>query len=80
MLGEPQSQHGTDPARYYADLAARRSKLPRERFSRHFTEPRIVEAVFTITTSIGVSKFGDAPGVSREPVFNGIKPLLRMSH
>jgi alkylhydroperoxidase family enzyme len=31
-----------------------------DRLHRHFTEPQIVEAVFTITTYIAVSKFGDA--------------------
>jgi AhpD family alkylhydroperoxidase len=51
-----------------------------DRLHQHFTEPQIVEAVFTITTYIGVSKFGDALGVALEPVFDGIKPLLRVSH
>jgi len=42
----------------------------------HFTEPQIVEAVFTITIYIAVSKFGDALGVEREPVFSGLNPIL----
>jgi alkylhydroperoxidase family enzyme len=51
-----------------------------DRLHRHFTEPQIVEAVFTITTYIAVSKFGDALGVALEPVFDGIKPLLHVEH
>ena len=51
-----------------------------ERLHGHFTEPQIVEAVFTITIYIAVSKFGDALGVELEPVFSGIEPLLRVTH
>ncbi|NNG05700.1 MAG: carboxymuconolactone decarboxylase family protein [Inquilinus sp.] len=51
-----------------------------ERLHRHFTEPQIVEAVFTITVYIAVSKFGDALGVSLEPVFSGIEPILHVKH
>ncbi len=51
-----------------------------DRLHEHFSEPQIVEAVFTITTYIGVSKFGDALGVALEPVFDGIQPLLKVSH
>lgn len=51
-----------------------------DRLHEHFSEPQIVEAVFTITTYIGVSKFGDALGVALEPVFDGIQPLLKVNH
>ena len=51
-----------------------------ERLRQHFTEPQIVEAVFTITIYIAVSKFGDALGVGLEPVFSGIEPLLQVKH
>ena len=46
----------------------------------HFTEPQIVEAVFTITIYIAISKFGDALGVALEPVFEGIQPILPVAH
>jgi len=36
--------------------------------------------VFTITIYIAVSKFGDALGVELEPVFDGIRPLLKVQH
>ncbi len=32
MVGDPQSQQGTDPARYRSDITTYRNKLPRERF------------------------------------------------
>jgi AhpD family alkylhydroperoxidase len=51
-----------------------------DRLRQHFTEPQIVEAVFTITIYIAVSKFGDALGVALEQVFDGIQPLLKVSH
>jgi uncharacterized peroxidase-related enzyme len=51
-----------------------------ERLKTHFTEPQIVEAVFTITIYIAVSKFGDALGVELEPVFEGIQPILPVAH
>jgi len=51
-----------------------------DRLHAHFTEPQIVEAVFTITIYIAVSKFGDALGVELEPVFSGIQPILEISH
>jgi len=50
-----------------------------DRLHQHFTEPQIVEAVFTITTYIAVSKFGDALGVDLEPVFGGAQPILKLS-
>ncbi len=51
-----------------------------ERLHTNFSEPQIVEAVFTITVYIAVSKFGDALGVSLEPVFSGIEPILHIKH
>ena len=50
------------------------------RLNRHFTQPQIVEAVFTITQYIAISKFGDALGVELEPVFSGLRPLLKVKH
>jgi len=60
--------------------ANRVSKELWERLHQHFTEPQIVEAVFTITVYIAVSKFGDALGVELEPVFAGIQPILPVAH
>lgn len=81
------SPHFTDGEKALMDLtvqigvdANRVSKELWDRLHRHFTEPQIVEAVFTITTYIGISKFGDALGVALEPVFDGIEPLLRVKH
>ena len=51
-----------------------------ERLHEHFSESQIVEAVFTISVYIFVSKFGDALGVELEPVFSEIKPLLEVEH
>lgn len=51
-----------------------------DRLHAHFSEAQIVEAVFTITTYIAVSKFGDALGVELEPVFGGVQPLLPLHH
>ncbi len=39
-----------------------------------------VEAVFTITIYIAISKFGDTLGVELEPVFSGLEPILHVSH
>lgn len=47
-----------------------------ERLRKHFTEAQIVEAAFTITTYIGLSKFGVAMKVELEPVFTEVKPIL----
>ena len=76
------SPHFTDAEKALMDLtiqigvdANRVSKDLWERLHKHYTEPQIVEAVFTITTYIAVSKFGDALGVELEPVFSGIKPI-----
>ena len=65
-------QIGVDANRVSAELW--------ERLHKHFTEPQIVEAVFTITIYIAVSKFGDALGVELEPVFSGLQPILEVSH
>ena len=81
------SAHFTDSEKALMDLtvqigvdANRVSKELWDRLHRHFSEPQIVEAVFTITTYIGISKFGDALGVALEPVFDGIQPLLKVNH
>jgi 4-carboxymuconolactone decarboxylase len=51
-----------------------------DRLHEHFTEPQIVEAVFTITIYIAISKFGATLGVELEPVFQGMDPILHVSH
>ena len=51
-----------------------------ERLHMHYSEPQIVEAVFTITQYIAISKFGDALGVELEPVFQGLDPILHVEH
>ena len=81
------SPHFTEAEKALMDLtvqigvdANRVSKDLWDRLHTHFTEPQIVEAVFTITIYIAVSKFGDALGVALEPVFSGIQPILEVSH
>jgi len=59
------------------------NNVPKElwdRLHQHFTEAQIVEAVFTITQYIAISKFGDALGVELEPVFSGSSPILTVNH
>lgn len=51
-----------------------------ERLHANWSEPEIVDAVFVITIYIAVSKFGDALGVELEPMFDGVKPVLKVSH
>lgn len=81
------SPHFSDAEKTLLDLtvqigvdANRLSKDLWDRLHKHFTEPQIVEAVFTITVYIAVSKFGDALGVALEDVFGGIKPILHVNH
>lgn len=81
------SPHFTEAERALMDLtvqigvdANRISKALWDRLKQHFNEPQIVEAVFTITTYIAVSKLGDALGVALEPMFSGIQPLLHVQH
>ena len=81
------SEHFTDGEKALMDLtvqigvdANRVSSDLWDRLHAHFTEPQIVEAVYTITTYIAVSKFGDALGVELEPVFSGIQPQLKVAH
>lgn len=80
------SPHFTESEKALLDLtvqigedANRLSKDLWNRLNEHFTEAQIVEAVFTITTYIGVSKFGDALGVELEDVFSGVEPQLKMA-
>ncbi len=82
-----ESPHFSDAEKALMDLTVQigvdANRLPKElwdRLHQHFTEPQIVEAVFTITIYIAVSKFGDALGVELEPVFSGISPILHVSH
>ena len=81
------SPHFTDAERALLDLtvqigidANRVSDELWERLKSHYTEPQIVEAVFTITQYIAISKFGDALGVELEPVFSGMDPILQVAH
>ena len=81
------SPHFTDAEKVLLDLtvqigvdANRLSKDLWDRLHQHWTEPQIVEAVFTITIYIAVSKFGDALGVALEPVFSDINPILHVTH
>ena len=81
------SPHFTDAEKVLMDLtvqigvdANRLSKDLWNRLHNHFSEPQIVEAVFTITQYIAISKFGDALGVALEPVFSGMDPILHVDH
>lgn len=81
------SPHFTDAEKALMDLTVQigidANRVPKElwdRLHKHFTEPQIVEAVFTITIYIAVSKFGDALGVELEPVFSGLSPILEIAH
>ncbi len=59
------------------------NRVPKElwdRLHQHWTEPQIVDATFVICIYIAVSKFGDALGVELEPMFEGVKPVLTISH
>jgi len=81
------SPHFTESEKALMDLtvqigvdANRLTKNLWDRLHAHFTEPQIVEAVFTITQYIAISKFGDALGVELEPVFAGTSPILEVAH
>lgn len=81
------SPHFTEAEKALMDLTVQigidANHVPKELWDRlhaHYSEPQIVEAVFTITIYIAVSKFGDALGVALEPVFSGIRPILEVSH
>ena len=81
------SLHFTEGERALIDLTVQigvdANRVPKElwdRLHKHFTEPQIVEAVFTITIYIAVSKFGDTLGVELEPVFSGLEPILHVNH
>jgi uncharacterized peroxidase-related enzyme len=81
------SPHFTDAEKALLDLtvqigvdANRVNQELWDRLHEHFSEPEIVEAVFTITVYIFVSKFGDALGVELEPVFQGQDPILHVEH
>ena len=50
------------------------------RLHANFTEPQIVEAVFTVTIYVAVSKLGDALGMQQESVFPGLRPILELKH
>jgi AhpD family alkylhydroperoxidase len=73
-------RYKTSPHFSDAENANHVSKELWDRLHQHFSEPQIVEAVFTITVYIAVSKFGDALGVGLEPVFSGLNPILEVKH
>ena len=81
------SPHFSDAEKALMDLTVQigidANRVPKElwdRLHKHFSEPQIVEAVFTITIYIAVSKFGDTLGVELEPVFSGLSPILEIAH
>ncbi len=81
------SPHFTDGEKALLDLTVQigidANHVPQELWTRlhaDYSEPQIVEAVFTITIYIAVSKFGDALGVELEPVFSEIQPILPIAH
>ena len=81
------SPHFTEGEKALMDLtvqigidANRVSKELWERLHANWTEPQIVDAVFVITIYIAVSKFGDALGVELESMFDGVEPVLKVSH
>jgi len=81
------SPHFTEAEKALMDLTVQigvdANRVPQELWDRlhsHFSEPQIVEAVFTITIYIAVSKFGDTLGVELEPVFSGIQSILPVAH
>ncbi len=81
------SPHFTEGEKALLDLtvqigedANRVSKELWDRLHKHWTEPQIVDATFVICIYIAVSKFGDALGVALEPMFDGVKPVLTVSH
>lgn len=47
-----------------------------DRIREYFSESQIVEAVLTVTVFSALSDFGGALGVSLEPVFEGMAPIL----
>lgn len=51
-----------------------------ERLKTHWSESQIVDAAYVITTYIAISKFGDALGVGLESMFDGVTPVLHVSH
>ena len=60
--------------------ANRVSKELWDRLHAHWSDAEIVDAVFVITIYIAVSKFGDALGVELEPMFDGVDPILKVTH
>lgn len=51
-----------------------------DRLKTHWSEPQIVDAAYVITTCIAISKFGDALGVGLESMFDGVTPVLHVTH
>lgn len=81
------SPHFTEAEKALLDFAVqigvdanRVSKGLWDRLHKHWSEAQIVDAAFVITTYIAVSKFGDALGVELEPMFDGVKPILKVAH
>ena len=81
------SPHYTEGEKALLDFAVQigedANRVPKElwdRLHKHWSEAEIVDAAFVITTYIAVSKFGDALGVELEPMFDGVKPVLKVAH
>lgn len=81
------SPHFSEGERALLDFAvqigADANRVPKHlwaRLKQHWSEAQIVDAAFVITTYIAVSKFGDALGVELEPLFEGVTPVLSVSH
>ncbi|MDZ4096117.1 MAG: carboxymuconolactone decarboxylase family protein [Paracoccaceae bacterium] len=81
------SPHFTDAERALLDFAVQigvdANRVPKglwDRLHKHWSEAQIVDAAFVITIYIAVSKFGDALGVALEPMFDGVRPILKVAH
>lgn len=81
------SPHFTEGERALLDFAVQigndANRVPKhlwDRLKANWTEAQIVDAAFVITTYIAVSKFGDALGVELESMFDGVSPVLHVSH
>lgn len=81
------SPHFSDGEKALLDFAVQigvdANRVPQELWDRlhaHWSEAEIVDATFVITIYIAVSKFGDALGVELEPMFDGVNPVLKVTH
>lgn len=81
------SPHFTDGERALLDFAVQigvdANRVPKhlwDQLKAHWSDAQIVDAAFVITTYIAVSKFGDALGVGLESMFDGVTPVLNVTH